>query len=53
MGASLVYLNEPLTDIEYESGSNSYLSFATASMQGWRLNMEDTHIAELNFMESD
>ena len=22
-------------------------------MQGWRLNMEDSHLADVNFMESD
>ena len=39
MGASLVYLNEPNTEIEHETGSNEYLKFAAGSMQGWRLNM--------------
>ena len=39
MGASLVYLNEPNTDIEHETGQNDYLKFAAGSMQGWRLNM--------------
>lgn len=39
MGASLVYLNEPNTDIEHEVGHNDYLKFAAGSMQGWRLNM--------------
>ena len=39
MGASLVYLTEPNKDIEYETGSNDYLSFAVGQMQGWRLNM--------------
>ena len=39
MGASLVYLNEPNTEIEHEIGQNDYLKFAAGSMQGWRLNM--------------
>ena len=39
MGASLVYLNEPNTEIEHEVGQNDYLKFAAGSMQGWRLNM--------------
>jgi hypothetical protein len=39
MGASLVYLNEPNTEIEHEVGENEYLRFAAGSMQGWRLNM--------------
>jgi len=32
MGASLVYLNEPKKDIEFETGENEYLSFAAGSM---------------------
>jgi len=39
MGASLVYLNEPIKDVEHEEGSNSYVKFAASQMQGWRLNM--------------
>jgi hypothetical protein len=39
MGASLAYLKEPNKEIEQETGSNSALSYATGSMQGWRLNM--------------
>jgi hypothetical protein len=39
MGQSLVYLNEPNKEIEQEKGSNQYMSYATGSMQGWRLNM--------------
>ena len=42
MGASLVYLNEPNTEIEHEVGGNDYLKFAAGSMQGWRLNMVST-----------
>jgi len=53
MGASLVYLSEPITEIEQEEGENSYLKFVTASMQGWRLNMEDSHLAEVSFMDSN
>jgi hypothetical protein len=47
MGASLVYLDKPNKDIEFEEGGNSQLEFVAGSMQGWRLNMEDEHIAEL------
>ena len=39
MGASLVYLSEPIKDIEPENGGNNYLSYSAGSMQGWRLNM--------------
>ena len=49
MGASLAYLKEPNTDIEDEQGSNNFMSYSAGGMQGWRLNMEDSHIANLNF----
>jgi len=39
MGASLVYLDEPNTDVEHDAGENDYIKFAAADMQGWRLNM--------------
>lgn len=47
MGASLVYLNEPNTEIEHEVGENDYLKFAAGSMQGWRLNMVSMRCREL------
>ena len=47
MGASLVYLNEPNTEIEHEVGENDYLKFAAGSMQGWRLNMVSMSCREL------
>lgn len=49
MGASLVYLNEPNTEIDQEDGNNSYLRYATGSMQGWRLNMEDSHVSNCKY----
>jgi len=49
MGASLVYLKEPNKEIEREKGENEYLSWAAGNMQGWRLNMEDAHIANAAF----
>lgn len=39
MGASLVYLEKPNTEIAFESGENDKLKFAAGEMQGWRLNM--------------
>ena len=39
MGASLVYLEKPNKEIEYEEGENSKLRFTAGSMQGWRINM--------------
>lgn len=44
-----MYLNEPNTEIEHDSGGNEYLRFAAGSMQGWRLNMEDAHVANGKF----
>ena len=39
MGASLVYLEEPNKEIEWESGEDDKVAFACGEMQGWRLNM--------------
>jgi len=53
MGASLVYLSEPIKEIEPENDQNNLLSYSVGSMQGWRLNMEDSHVANLKFMGND
>ena len=42
MGASLVYLEKPNTEIAFESGQNDKMRFAAGEMQGWRLNMVST-----------
>ncbi len=47
MGASLVYLEKPNKEIEYEEGENSRLKFTAASMQGWRINM----VSNINIWE--
>ena len=39
MGASLVYLEKPNTDIEFHTGENQQMKYAAGEMQGWRLNM--------------
>jgi len=39
MGASLVFLDEPNKDIEWESGEDNRVTYACGEMQGWRLNM--------------
>jgi len=49
MGASLVYLKEPIKDKQIEKGGNEKLSYVMVGMQGWRINMEDSHIANLDF----
>ena len=39
MGASLVYLEKPNKEIQFEEGENDKLRFVAAGMQGWRINM--------------
>lgn len=39
MGASLVYLEKPNKDIQFDEGENDNLKFVAAGMQGWRINM--------------
>ena len=39
MGASLVYLDEPNKEIEWDTGEDRRATFACGEMQGWRLNM--------------
>ena len=39
MGASLVYLENPNKNVEFEIGQNEKVEFVAASMQGWRINM--------------
>jgi hypothetical protein len=39
MGASLVYLEKPNKDIQFEHGENGNLKYVAAGMQGWRINM--------------
>lgn len=39
MGASLVYLERPNKDIEFQEGESEKMKFAAGSMQGWRINM--------------
>jgi hypothetical protein len=39
MGASLVYLDKPNKDIQFDFGENSHIKFVAGGMQGWRINM--------------
>eukprot|EP00934_Nitzschia_sp_Nitz4_P004775 Nitzschia sp. Nitz4//scaffold76_size158648//92544//93956//NITZ4_002554-RA/size158648-snap-gene-0.295-mRNA-1//1//CDS//3329557869//4765//frame0 len=41
-------LDKPITEKETHTGATSDLQFGLSSMQGWRVNMEDAHIAETN-----
>ena len=42
MGA---YLDAPKTEKEIDKGSNEMASWGACEMQGWRVNMEDAHLA--------
>lgn len=52
MGASLVYLDKPNKDKNSHDEKSDKLSYGVCEMQGWRLNMEDATINNLDF-ESD
>jgi len=41
-------LGSPVTEKETHRGSTDDISFGLSSMQGWRVHMEDAHIAEAN-----
>lgn len=43
-----IYLSEPKKEKKTDVGSNKRFDFAASSMQGWRMNMEDAHIAKLD-----
>jgi hypothetical protein len=42
MGASLVYLEKPNTEVEFEEGQGGNIRYGVGEMQGWRLNMVST-----------
>jgi len=42
-----VYLSQPNTQKDSSDGHHKTIKFAYSSMQGWRTNMEDAHIAEV------
>ena len=43
------YLTTPDTRKENGNGSGNNLKYGVSSMQGWRMNMEDSHITEPDF----
>ena len=45
MGAGPSYLPEPEKAKKSQNGENTVLLFAATEMQGWRVHMEDTHVA--------
>jgi protein phosphatase 2C family protein 2/3 len=44
-------LSEPVLEKETNYGGNDKVIFAISSMQGWRVSMEDAHIAILSLVE--
>ena len=46
MGASLVYLDKPKTEIEFTNGENKSIKFCDGEMQGWRLNMVSLFLSQ-------
>lgn len=48
MGA---FLDKPKTDKLLEDGAGNGLRYGVASMQGWRVEMEDAHMAKTNLGE--
>jgi len=51
MGASLVYLETPNKEKHSKEGKDDKFTFGASEMQGWRLNMEDAIITNLDFEE--
>ena len=49
MGASLVYLDKPNKEKQSYDAKSDKLSYGVCEMQGWRLNMEDATIENLEF----
>ncbi len=43
-----IYLGKPNTSKETLCGENDFFEYATSCMQGWRVSMEDAHIATLD-----
>jgi hypothetical protein len=46
MGASMVYLDKPNTEVHFAEGESKAhkTKFCAAEMQGWRLNMVTLHL---------
>ena len=44
-----IYLSKPNTEKSSDKGENERMLYGVSSMQGWRMNMEDAHIADVDF----
>lgn len=47
------YLSTPIRDKESETGHNATLRWAACSMQGWRKQQEDAHIADTTLTDGN
>ena len=47
MGA---FLPKPITTTKKEEGAGNELTWNVCSMQGWRVDMEDAHIAKVSLI---
>lgn len=47
------YLSQPVTDKETETGSGDGLEWTSCCMQGWRVKMEDAHLAVAGLSASE
>ncbi|CAG9838266.1 unnamed protein product [Diabrotica balteata] len=46
------FLDKPMTDKYQEDGEGNGIRYGVASMQGWRVEMEDAHMAKINLGEA-
>nr|CBE67042.1 CG6036-PA [Drosophila atripex] len=46
------FLDKPETDKDFDVGTGNGLQYCVSSMQGWRLEMEDTHAAAIGINEA-
>lgn len=49
MGPGLMFLPQPNLTKDTVEGENAQLKYVATGMQGWRINMEDAHVAMLSF----
>ena len=46
-----IYLTKPNLTKDSHDGENEILKYGVSAMQGWRTNMEDAHITNLNLSD--
>lgn len=43
-----IYRSTPLLDKNTDKGKNESIQYGACGMQGWRVSMEDSHIADID-----